>query len=678
MRNDNNLITVSIITGRYPENLGRALRSLRQAVESTLLEVYVIDNKAGFDVKEVVQRNYPSANIIKNAKPQGFGANHNQILKTATSPIIRSGLRCGSAKYILLLNDDIELGSKTIDLMYAFMEQHPDVGLSGSALYEGFWSAPPQTAGGLSVRTPLSPALKTLISSLVRLMGYYRLIRKLIGHQSLAKRFVNEGASLNYISGVCMLIRREAIRKIGLFDETFYMYLEDVDFGARAIAAGWKCYQVPGAKVLHHGFSSSQPQTYRWIARSAMHYSNKHHNLLTRSITFFLAAVLRVASSLALIKHIAIEENSQVVKNILVMRLGGIGDVVMVTPVLRALKSRFPDARITILTEEPAAEVIRGAPYVDEILTFSELYTYRKKYLLSLPLYLTHEYQLIKLLLCRKYDVFISLHILYTWQNIIRPLVIGYLSRARIRIGLNTNGRGWFLNVRIPDQANQNKHIIERGLDVARSLGADISSHMPEVWITEQDRNYGHALFNKYFNSDNRLLIGIHPGANIWDCVRKSWPIEHYARLADILAEKYGAQVILTGAKSEIEMVRKMASLMKITPIILAGMTTVKQLSALIEKFHLFITNDTGPMHMGVAMKTPTIGIFGPSNWLALGTYPPETNFMMVRKDINCKLPCFNMKCVSRKCFEIITVEDVAKTVDTLINKVYGNKFTNT
>lgn len=366
------------------------------------------------------------------------------------------------------------------------------------------------------------------------------------------------------------------------------------------------------------------------------------------------------------------------VRSILVLRLGGIGDVVMATPALRALKTRFPGARLTVLAEEPAAEVIRNSPYVDEVLAFRELYTYRKKRLLALPLYIKHEYTLLKILLSHKYDIFVDLHILYKWQHSIRPLIIGYFSRAQLRAGLDTDKRGWFLNLRVPNSTYQDRHTVELGMDVVRALGAEMPDHSTEIWVSEPDRLYSKILLDKHVGSDGRLLIGIHPGANVWDVMRKIWPIERYVALADIVHEKYGAQIILTGAKNEVEMVNKTASLMKKKPVILAGMTTVKQLAALIEKLHLFITNDTGPMHMGVAMKTPTIGIFGSGNWRALGNYPPETNFMMARKEINCALPCFNMKCMTRACFEAVTTDDVAKTADVLINKVYGNKFART
>lgn len=652
-------VTVSIITGRYPENLGRALRSLRQAAESTPLEVYVIDNKAGFDVKEVVQRNYPTVHIIKNVKQQGFGANHNQILKTATSPTIKSGLRCGSAKYILLLNDDIELGSKTIDLMYAFMEQHPDVGLSGSALYEGSWSAPPQTAGGLSVQTPLSPALKTLISSLVRLMGYYRLIRKLIGHQSLAKRFVNEGASLSYISGACMMVRREALQKVGFFDETFYMYLEDVDFGARAIAAGWKCYQVPGAKVLHHGFSSSQPRTYRWIARSAVHYANKYHNVLTRMLIAFLATILRIASSVVAPKHINIDEKLQTVKNILVMRLGGIGDIITATPALRYLKKRFPQSRIALLGERPSVEIIRGAPYIDEIINLPGLFGAQ-----ALPF--------ISDIINGRFHTFVEFQSLRNWRTLIKPMLIGYLSRAWVRAGLDTAGRGWFLTHRVPDKMLSTEFIAERLIRVVKQLSSDeitltaeTVDKSTEVFITPSERKYADDFFKQNFTV-GKPVVAIHPGGNRSNFIRHTWPAERFIEAVNALVDKYNAEVLLVAGPQEMEYCKNIAA--KINGRTIIPHTNIKQVATLIEKSRLFIGNDSGPMHIAVAMKVPAIGIFGSTDWQMNGTYPPETNFIMLHKNIDC-WPCRNLKCTSRECMNLITVADVLAAVDRQMTK---------
>ncbi|MFA5794744.1 MAG: glycosyltransferase family 9 protein [Candidatus Brocadiia bacterium] len=365
------------------------------------------------------------------------------------------------------------------------------------------------------------------------------------------------------------------------------------------------------------------------------------------------------------------------IKSILVLRLGGIGDVVMATPVFRALKAHFSNARITLLSEEPGAEVVRGAPYVDELLPFRELYTYRRKSLMALPMNIKsfiEELRLAKTLLQRRYDIFVDLHMLYGFKNAIRPMMIGCFSRAPIRVGLDTDRHSLLMNIRVPDSAFRMRHLVDRSLDVIGALGVDTSNRQTEVWITEADRKFARELLDKNIDLNDKLLIGIHAGANPWALVRQSWPLERFAAVADILSEKYGAKIVFTGGRSEISLIEQATLLMKKKPFIAAGLTTLKQAAALMERCHLFISNDTGPMHMAVAMKTPTIGIFGPGNWPALGTYAPETNFIMVRKDIDC-WPCHNLKCATRACMERIAVDDVVSAAGKQISKLYANKF---
>jgi heptosyltransferase-2 len=365
------------------------------------------------------------------------------------------------------------------------------------------------------------------------------------------------------------------------------------------------------------------------------------------------------------------------IRSILVLRLGGIGDMVMATPAIKSLRKHFTKARLTVLAEEPAAEVIRGAPYVDELLTFRNLYTYRRKSIFTLPLNpkpILEELDLARLLFFRRFNLFVDLHLIYGYKNAIRPMLTGYLSRAPIRAGLDTDGYGFFLNLRVPDSAFQPRQITYRSLDVAAALGADVSDKQTEVWITDQDREFSRQLLRDNIGADNRLRVGLHIGANPWVLMRQSWPLERFARVADALAQKYNTHIIVTGNKSEQPLADRLAGLMQNKPFMAVGRTTLKQAAALMGQCHLFISSDTGPMHMAVAMKTPTVGIFGPGNWPALGTYAPETNFTMVRRDIDC-WPCHKLDCASRACMEKVTVEDVLDAAEKQIAKIYGNRF---
>lgn len=355
------------------------------------------------------------------------------------------------------------------------------------------------------------------------------------------------------------------------------------------------------------------------------------------------------------------------IKSILVLKLGGIGDVVTTTPALRALRQAYPKAKIYLMAESPGLEVVKGSPWIDELITYTRLYrTQNFLKLLTSPSRLKEGWQLLKFLVSRRFDAFIEFHQLFNLRDTIKPIIIGYLSRAPVKIGLDTDGRGFFLTIKIPDKRFVPEHMVSRCLRVVERLGAKTDDPQTAVWITEEDRQYARLLLDKNLPPQPGPVIGLHPTGNTDYLIRTSWPEERFAEVSDTLADRYHARIIITGTAREIPYIRKVVSLMKCQPAVIAGQTTLKQLAAVIGQCDLFISGDTGPMHIAVAMKVPTIGIFGPGDWQMYGTYPPESKFIMLKKDIDCA-PCHNLGCTSRECFNLITVENVLTAADKLL-----------
>lgn len=362
-------------------------------------------------------------------------------------------------------------------------------------------------------------------------------------------------------------------------------------------------------------------------------------------------------------------------RSILILKFGGVGDVVTSTPALRALRQSYPKAKIYLMVESPGLEVVKGSPWIDELITYTKLYRAQNFLkLLTSPSRLKEGWQLFKFLLSHRFDIFIELHQLFDLRDTIKPIIIGYLSRAPVKIGLDTDGRGFFLTIKIPDKRFVPEHMVSRCLRLVKKLGAETDDPQTAVWITEKDRQYAAKLLKLHspfpLPSGERIgagkdapIIGLHPTGNTDYLIRTSWPEERFAEVADTLANKYHARIVITGSSCEIPYIRKVVSLMKCQPVVIAGKTSIKQLAAVIERCDLFISSDTGPMHIAVAMKVPTIGIFGPGDWQMYGTYPAESKFIMLKKHIDCT-PCRNLKCTSRKCFNLITVEDVLAGAD--------------
>ncbi|MBI4834006.1 MAG: glycosyltransferase [Planctomycetes bacterium] len=646
------MITVSVVSGRSPDYLKRCLRSLSENGQGLISEVAVIDNIASYDVAAIVKKSYPSARIISNDKLKGFAENHNQVLRKLNTP------------YALVINDDIEFGADCVKRLYDFMESHPDAGLAGPLLHAGSWDGKRQTAGG-SVKPIVPVHIKTIVWNLMKLLRVDDLFDKWRGYQ---RGLDKSGAfNLGYISGACCLMRKKALDEVGTYDDKFYMYLEDADLGKRMIGKGWKCYQVPDAEVAHYEGKSFSFKTYKWIIQSAVYYAGKYYGIINQVTTWILAITLRIVASFMLPQDVSKSDFSRKVlnpKRILVLKLGGIGDVLLISPALRSLKQRFPDASISLIAERHSAEIIKGSPYIDDYILMPPLY--------DTPLRIARElFGLLGLawyLAFNKYDVYIEFQNLYSKRGIIKPLLIGYLSGAHRRFGLDAHHRGFFLTDKIHDDEFQNRHNIQKYLDVVKTLGADDTYQTPEIAVSRSDTGFAAEFAKKHGITENDFLIGIHTGGNPSYPVRTSWLPERFAEVANVLADKYQAKILLTSGPSDLSIVSQIKERLNKLPVILSG-ASIKQLAAVIQHCKIFISNDAGPMHIAVAMKVPAIGIFGPGHWPSYGSYPPEAKFIALYKKIDC-WPCNDLKCISRECMKLITVDDVLNAVNMLINKV--------
>ena len=362
------------------------------------------------------------------------------------------------------------------------------------------------------------------------------------------------------------------------------------------------------------------------------------------------------------------------IKNILVVRLGGIGDVVVITPALKALKTLYPQSKMALMTNHYSAEVVRGAPYVDELITFTDLFSAQSIFHFLKPRILYQLYCLVTLMLRRRFDIFICFHNLVKWPGIIKPLLLAMLSRAPIRAGFNTANRGFFLNIKTPD--NSNKHLLFRCIDVIKQMAhrSRINCFQvkpeTEVWLTDQDREYANDFMGRNNIKTGDFLVGIHPGGNPRHYLSQCWPPERYAEVINILSSKHNARILLTGSKADRPALDKITPRLKTSPVLLSENTSIKQLSAVIGRCNLFISNDTGPMHLAIAMKVPTIGIFGGGEYQMYGAYPPESGFIGIRKDIPCS-PCYHKpKCSVSECLDKITVEEVLQAAETQIKRI--------
>lgn len=323
-----------------------------------------------------------------------------------------------------------------------------------------------------------------------------------------------------------------------------------------------------------------------------------------------------------------------------------IGDAVLSTPALTLLRKIYPDSHIAVLTKEWAGDVFKNNPSIDEIIILDKgllqsAGEIRKKQFNSGVLFP---------------DSFSS-------------ALLFFIAGIPERIGYSTDGRYLLLTRRVRRYRDFKKeHQVFYFLRLVQSfkhLQPDIEyfRNINLVWrISDEERKKADLFLKKMgLSFEKDILVGINPGAAFGPA--KRWFPERYANLADELVKRYNAKILIFGGVQDFEIVREISSMMESPSINLAGKTNLRELAAIIGRCRIFITNDTGPMHIASAVGTKVVAIFGSTD--PVRTSPWGKGHIIVKKEIECS-PCLKPYCLRKdyKCFDMITVEDVLNIIE--------------
>ena len=327
-------------------------------------------------------------------------------------------------------------------------------------------------------------------------------------------------------------------------------------------------------------------------------------------------------------------------KRFLLISTTAIGDTLMSTPAIRAVRQKFPDGYVAVLTDRRRIDVLNGNPYINRLITYHGKF---KKVM-----------SLIKELRKERFDIAIILH-----GNDPDIVPIAYLSRARYRLGWD-GSRFSFLLTHKHKKFGESGHAIDDRLDMLKPLGIDTRDRHMVLFLSEEDRDFKRRLFSDKGILENDLVIGLHPFGS-----RRSkwWGIEKSAELADRLCEKYGAKVILISGKENEAISKKIASLVRYNLILIYG-SSIKEASAVIESCSLFITTDSGPMHIAIALGKPTISLYGPSDIIETSACVSLEKHVVIQKDVPCPRPCKLKECDNPVCMDSITTDEVMEAVE--------------
>ncbi len=328
--------------------------------------------------------------------------------------------------------------------------------------------------------------------------------------------------------------------------------------------------------------------------------------------------------------------------SILVRATNWVGDAVMSLPALRAVRERFPAARISILAKPWVGDLYSREPFCDELIPYAapnllaKLRTGRE-------------------LASRRFDCAILL------QNAFDAAAIAWLARIPERIGYSRDGRGFLLTRAIPVPTPGQIPVHERFYYLELLRRAGIIAELPE---TAEIRLEGRAAARQAGLA--RLpqlglatpLIGVSPGAAFGSA--KRWLPERFAAAATQLAKELHASVAIFGAASEADVCQEVASRIEAPVKNLAGRTSLAEFIDLAAACSLYLTNDSGPMHIASALGVPTVAVFGSTNHLTTGPTGPSAR--VVRQPVECS-PCMRRECpIDHRCMTGVEAGRVAQT----------------
>jgi lipopolysaccharide heptosyltransferase II len=309
------------------------------------------------------------------------------------------------------------------------------------------------------------------------------------------------------------------------------------------------------------------------------------------------------------------------VRRLLIRVNNWIGDVVMISPAVRALRTHYPAARIAILAKSWVLETLRGDPVYDELIEYDSGGAHRGlrgRLLLAADLRRRH----------------FDLAVLF--QKAFDAASLAFLGGARHRVGYATDHRSFLLTHAL-EPPPEDMHHVDVFLGIARALGCTIKDPFPSFHLRVDDRRRATLMLEEAGLAGQAPLVSLHPGASKEP---RAWHAERFVELGRRLTTSYGGHVVLLGSRSERDLLLKIASGLPAGRVFVPepGLS-IKITGALMERCHLFVGNDSGPMHVAAALGVPTIGIFGPGTPRRTAPLSARGRVITVSRDYPCS-PC--------------------------------------
>lgn len=328
-------------------------------------------------------------------------------------------------------------------------------------------------------------------------------------------------------------------------------------------------------------------------------------------------------------------------RKILIVNVNWVGDVIFSSPIFKALKAAYPQAKISCLTVPRVREVLEAIPGVDEIIAYDEQGAHRR------PL---AKLRLIYELSQKHFDAAFLLH-----RSLTRALFV-FLAGIPQRIGYDAKGRGRFLTRAIKTPDERTTHRLDYYLNVVESFGVTVADRASSLTVSIASETENRDLLKRHDVGDRDFLVVVHPGGN-WDL--KRWPAHHFTRLIEELMKDGKVKVVISGSDQDVVLTEAIISGLRRKPIVLAGKVDLKQLMALMKRADCVVSADSGPLHIASSVGTNAIGIFGPTRPEITGPRG-SGRAVILQRDVGCnRRPCYNLECPDNICMQAVSVKEV-------------------
>ncbi len=328
---------------------------------------------------------------------------------------------------------------------------------------------------------------------------------------------------------------------------------------------------------------------------------------------------------------------------ILVKGTNWIGDVFLSLPAVYSIRRIFPGAEIDIALKRPLGDLVRGVDVINNVLDYDGDFS--------------GELDLVRRIRKKGYDLGVI------FPRSLHSALLIFLGGVKERLGYAADMRSVFLTKRIPrTEEIRSVHQSEYYRNLVSTLGDPGPLVTPKLSPFEEEVSWARNFLRRH-GYRGGPLFGINPGAAYGDA--KMWYAERFAKVSDELVKKFGGNPVIFGGAKDLEAAKEVARSMESEPIFAAGRTTVRELIALISTCTVFITNDSGPMHMAAALGIPIVAVFGSTNPI---TTSPIGRAEIIRYEVDCS-PCLLRTCPrdDHICMELVEASEVIDGAEKLI-----------